>query len=353
MRHLQDRELVAKIEGSRRRLVERLTREFPSLHLSDLRDACETLESDVIAFLVEIAMENAGDLFRMRKSSDGIHLTDDSGAYYQITAARDVKEPSQNIIFLRPASLDKSPEVAQEFRIEIEGYGSCRSILFLYMRRDAYRLNFELIRSWFKGIFEAGYLWFFEVASSVTNFQLADLAQRLYGYSRKYISREKLGVNLWFSVIVNGYGFRLIEPHVARNAFKIIDSHNRTQAHSTNRYVSELLGTYLAESLMLMRRAIDDGACVDVNLGGTEYRKQGSIYALTLTALYGHESFSIYPIFKDNHLRVGAVFPAEARVHIEPILDEIAADLAAICANYQEPSGEALKIFTSSAYMLP
>jgi hypothetical protein len=352
MRHLQDRELIAKIEGSRRRLIDRLTKEFPALSLVKLRDACETLESEVIGFLVDTAFENATELFGMRKGADGIHLLDDRGSYYQITAARSVREPSQNIVFLRPTSLDTTAQVPREFLISIEGFGSCRSISFLYLQQDAYRLNFELIRGWFKGIFEAAYHWFFEVAGSVTNFQLAELANNLYSYSRRYIPKNTLGANLWFSVIVNGYGFRLAEPDVARNAFRIIDTNNRSQAHSTNRYVSELLGTFLDESLMLMRRAIDDGLCVDVDMGGTEYRKEGSIYALTLTALYGHESFSIYPVFKGNPLSVGAVFPTEVRRNIEPILDEIIGDLEAMCSSYREPSGEALKIFTSSAYML-
>jgi hypothetical protein len=352
MRPLRDSNLTAKIEASRRRLVDRLSREFPYLRLSDLRQACETLESELIAFLADIAMDNAPELFSMRKSEDGLHLLDDRSAYYQIVVARSVREPSQNIIFLRPLEYD-NVEQPREFLFDIAGYGSCRSIAFLYVPKDAYRVNFSLVHSWFKGIFESGYHWFFEVAGGVTNYQLADLANRLYGHSRKYIPRETLGANLWFSVIVNGFGFRLAEPHVASNAFRIIDANNRTQAHSTNRYVSELLGTFLPENIMLMRKAIDQGVCVDVNLSGTEYRREGSIYAVTLTALYGHESFTVYPIFKGRDLSVGAVFPTEVRIHVEPILDQLVGDLAAICSNYKEPSGESLKIFTSSAYMIP
>lgn len=352
MRYLPDRELTAKIQASRRRLIELLEHHYPSLRLSNLRSACEAIEAEILTFLVSTMMEYASELFSMHESSDGLHLIDDSGEWYQISTAPNVREPSQVVMFLRPVGF-RTHEQASEFLIDIGGYGSYRSILFLYLRRDGYRVNFSLMRSWFKAVFESGYHWFFEVAGSVANYQLADLANRLYGYTRKYIPLESLGANLWFSVIVNGFGFRLVEPHVARNAFKIIDAHNRSRDHSTNRYVAELLGTFLPESIMLMRRVIDDGFCVDVDLSGTEYRKDGSIYALTLTALYGHESFTVYPIFKGRNLSVGAVFPTESRSHIEPVLDELADDLATMCQCYREPSGEELKIFTSSAYMMP
>jgi hypothetical protein len=224
-------------------------------------------------------------------------------------------------------------ETCREFSIDIDSYGKYAELVVMYPPRVAFGLNYVLIRHWFKTIFESGYHWFFQIAGKTANIRLADLSRRLYEYSKKYIADE-LRSNLWFSAIADGYGFRLIDEQVAKESFKIFKSNNPSLNYSTNRFVSELLSTYLPENIMLMRKAINGGQCIDVDLAEALYKKQGSIYALTMTALYGCESFTVYPIHKGDRLSVGSVFDSKHKSLIQPILDAHKDNLAAICLEH-------------------
>ena len=71
-----------------------------------------------------------------------------------------------------------------------------------------------------------------------------------------------------------------------------------------------------------MNIAAQINQCMDGDMSQAKYKKEGSIYASTMAALYGSESFTIFPIQVSEPLSVFALFPTEHRNIIRPILSQ-------------------------------
>jgi hypothetical protein len=332
MRYLQDSVLVTAIERSKKELIDSLAETYLTVGLSGLRELAERIEDEITGRLLDTIYRNAPLLLSLTPSSDGLHLVGGNGELYKLISSFNITEPKQFIICLQ--SLTGLPEKCGEFYVDIDGYGRYTQVLLLYPARVADGLNNQLIYSWVKAIVETGYLWFVDKAGKITNVDLPDLAADLYAYIRRYLLDEASKTKLWFSAIADGWGFRLIDPSLATQAFAKFKAHNELSAYSTNRYVAELLSTYLPESIMLMRTAIDGGECIDVNLRDAQYTKSGSIYALTMTTLYGCESFTVFPVYKGERLSVGGVFDTENRSMLEPLLGFHKSELVRICREH-------------------
>ena len=335
MRSLPDSELIALVERAKAALIERLNSDCPSVQLANIASISQHVEHILLEELSSNLLVNAETLFGLRASVDKIHLLDRRGCLYRAFCACDVMAPNRLVVHLLAVSESRGKR--RELLIEVGGTGQYREIVLAYPSRLAFTMRYPLIRYWFRSLVEAGYWWYFEQAKRVGNELLSDLASRLYGYARQFLCGSDLCDSLWFSAIWEGVGFRLLNDKVVQKAFSSIKEHNKTDIHSTNRYIAELLATQLPERMMLMRTAIDGGVCVDVDITDAVYRKNGSIYALTMATLYGSQSFSVYPIYRSDRLSVGSVFPTHLRHELQPTLDVHCNELAKVCEGYAEP----------------
>jgi len=341
MEYLPDKYLIEKIESSKKKLIDSLYSEYTSIQLGNLSKIAERIELNIIAYLNIIIFENSKILFKMNPSKDGLHLLSNKGAIYQILSASNIKQHNQLII--RFNNIREYEYQDKEFIVCIESFGKCSEVIVTYPQSIGKGFKIPLIQYWVKQIIEVAYFWFFDTVGTLVNKDLSKLSIRLYDYIVKYIESEEIRKNLWFSAMTDGYGFRLINDELAKQSFNIFKRNlNDSLSYSANRYVSELLSTYLPENIMLMKKAIEKGKCIDVDLKDAVYKEDRAIYALTMSTLYGCDSFTVYPIYKGDKFSVGSVFDTKNKEFIQPFLDVHRENIMKICV---EHSGNIKKIF--------
>jgi hypothetical protein len=158
-------------------------------------------------------------------------------------------------------------------------------------------------------ICESGYAWIRERIEELVASEEVALGARLYRYARTIFPSRKINENLWFAVVSEQWGFRLIDGTVVDRAFDLMKPQALEYGHSTTKLVAELLQTRLPREKLLMQQALTLGQCIDVSLADAQYRQEGSIYASVLSALYGSDAFTIFPIRQEGQFSILALFP--------------------------------------------
>lgn len=342
MPQFPDAEIIRTVERSKRDLLVILNKNHDNIHLTNIPSLAEDVENEIVQHLVSIILKHSEFIFSLKPAPEGPHLLDSSNKVYHLFYGPNVDLPTQFIFKLH--NIPSQNQKMNELVVRISGYGKYSEVLIILPKLLDEKTKYPVLYYWIKEIFEAGYFWFFETVAQIVNEDCENLSKRLYGYVQKYITSEELRKNLWFSAITDGFGFRLLNEHVTKESFRLIQRNLHALDYSANRYVAELLCTYLPEDIMLMKKVFDKNKCIDVNLKDAKYKKEGSIYALTLASLYGCDSFTIYPIYVGEKLSIANVFDTKQRKYIEPILDAHKNSLSEICKEETENVKKILKI---------
>lgn len=243
---------------------------------------------------------------RQGKSSEYILGPHDE--YFELTVVRDVRQPTTLLVTLLPRS--PSPTLGSKTvsrSRQIGGYGQYEKLELVLAQQAAEHVT--LIADVVVAVLESGYTWIKERIDNFVKQQEVALGEKLYAYMRSIFPSEEVAENLWFAVLTEEYGFRLIDPKAADRAYGLMRPHARTYGHSPTQLVAELLQTRLPRETLLMHKALALGQCVDVDLADASYRKEGALYATVLAALYGSDAFTIFPLREDGRFSILALFP--------------------------------------------
>jgi len=310
---------LAIVEGEKARLISELDKLFGNFNLIELPSITEAIEEFLRLHVKNVIVRHSDLLCGCSSCEISSWVVRKNNESYAVATSEDVTNPKIVHLSLSP----RAPGIKKKFRqktITISGYGRYEKIRFFLPR--SLSIDDSLLEELIGTIYEAGYFWATRQIELFLAREEICLADDLYEYLKKIIHSPELQKNLWVACITSSYGFRLIEKDVASNAFQLIDKHSASYGHSTNRLVAELVSTRLPKEGLLMNIAAQINQCMDGDMSQAKYKKEGSIYASTMAALYGSESFTIFPIQVSEPLSVFALFPTEHRNIIRPILSQ-------------------------------
>ncbi|MDA2933465.1 hypothetical protein MYX82_03890 [Acidobacteria bacterium AH-259-D05] len=333
---------IAVIEAEKRKLLTSLDETFGTIGLRDLSVVAEVIEIFLQMNSKEVLSRHAWDICECVHHPNSAYLVHNNREYYEVVIGGSITSKATLLISLNSCS-PHLPRKNKQRTFSIKGFGKYKKVRFFFPQH--LRVNVDLAVGLVRGLYETGYGWIRNQIELLAQRENIALVDDLYNYLRRIFPAKELRKNLWFASITEGYGFRLIERHVAAESFELIDRHAGLYGYSTSRLVSELLSTRLPSEGLLMQIALNLNQCIDGDLSLAKYKKEGSIYAGTMEALYGRESFTIFPVRTGEKLSVFALFPTEDRSSIEPILVEHTAELSEMVVNASPRIERALKIF--------
>lgn len=309
---------ILNIEVTKKSVIDELNNTYSKIDLNNVSSVSELIEENIKLFVTESIKTNSQSIFGFALNDDNL-ICNSSGLPFRVENSIDLK--SYNRIHYRLNPLVEERIRFSSLIISIKGYGRFKEIVFSYPTKLKKSINFIFLHELIKAIYDTSYKWFYNKVINLVNKDLDNLSTNLYGHLKKYIYHDEIRENLWFASVTKGFGFRLLDSDLADSSFKIIEENAYSLNHSTNKYVAELLKTYLPEDILLMRQALKSKKCIDVSLEDAKYKKEGSIYALTLGSLYGCDSFTVYPVYVSSKLNVLALFDTKNKKYIKPILD--------------------------------
>lgn len=326
---------VEFIERVRRHVIGELADTYGRLDLPELAIAAEGVEELVKTEVLRILVDESPILFSARPASAEHCIIAENGVEYHVRLAEDVRDFRTLLISVTAIPERPRPKLQKIAAVRCNESGRFK-LVRVYVAASC-PCKTDLLQRALAVILETAYSWFRGHAERLVT-QHADLVARsLYGYLRTILPSDEARENVWFASVTADWGFRLLAPDVTRSAFGIVDQHAQKYGYSTNRLVAEILTTTLPRDQLLMQQAVREKRCIDANLGEAKYRKEGSIYASALAALYGGDSFTVYPVTTDEKLSVVLLFPTTIRPEFEPLLDNHRADLERLCDEAVSP----------------
>jgi hypothetical protein len=320
--HRSRREIVEEVRSA---ILDDLRPFLSSLSLPKLPDLAEQVEEMARQRLLASIRDFAPQICLSRKAATEGCLVHSDGTVLHYSAADDLEDRQRLGIVFTPVSETK-PRMRQR-QIAIAGPGRYAKVRYFWPHELA--LDFELLTEITRAALETAYSWFKTAVHLTIDHERLSLGQHLYRSLRTVIPDDSLRENLWFATVTDDYGFRLLDPDLAHAAFGLIQPHAPKYGYSVNRLVAELLSTRLPRAKLLMQRAVAENRCVVADLSTAIYRKEGSIYASALAALYGSESFAVSPILTKGPICIVALYPATQQAAIEPLLVRHRSDLEA------------------------
>jgi hypothetical protein len=290
-------------------MLEALDASFGGFQLAELAASVEGLE-ELIEWQCAVRVREMLTAFSDVRSPEGSsYLLGPHDEYFEFTVTSDVRDRGLLLATLLPRS--PSPGLGSDTvsrSRKIQGYGQYQRLELIMAKRVAEHAT--VVADAVVAIVESGYSWIQDRIDKFVRQQEIALGQRLYSYMRSIFPADEASENLWFAVLTESYGFRLIDPQAVDRAYGLMAPHARAYGYSPAQLVAELLQTRLPREKLLMHKALALGQCVDVDLADASYRKEGAIYATVLASLYGSESFTIFPLREDGQFSVLALFPA-------------------------------------------
>jgi hypothetical protein len=323
------------IERVRRHLVGELAKTYGLLDLPQLAIAAEGVEELVKAELLRVFVEESPILFRARPALAEKCIVAENGIEYHIRLAEDVRDFRALLASVTPIPERPKPKFQKISAVKCKETGRFK-LVRLYIATTC-PCDVDLLQQAVATVLDTAYSWFRGRTEDLVAARVDLLARDLYAYLRTMIPNDVARQNVWFASVTTDWGFRLLAPDVARAAFAIIDKHAPKYGYSTNRLVAEVLTTALPRDKLLMQQAVRENKCIDANLKDAKYRKEGSIYASALAALYGGDSFTVYPVTANNKISVVLLFPTTQRAEFESLLTDHLADLQRRCEDALSP----------------
>lgn len=300
------------------KLEEEIRNEFKPLtqiaNIDELSELCSKIENKILSLIICKTQKYGKLLFNKIHMCGFDYLVDTSGNKYLITIADDILDnSSMSICINKNFSKTKATDLTNlDFTINTTGrYHN----IHLIIHKDLIPSNTKIV-DFYKMIFETSYSCFKETVIQYVSNSKVCVAKNIYSYVKSLFTNRDLLKNFWFAIVGQGYGFRLVDLDLTENAFQIINDSIDDYASYTNKLVSELLGTKLPTEKMLMTLAIKHKQTLIGELNKALYTSEGSIYSTTLYALYGSESFVMWPIYIDE-FSVLALYPTEVKTEIE------------------------------------
>lgn len=334
---------TAIIENEKRALQDDLHTQFVAITLLQLPTIAEALESLLIQKIRIVLYRLAPILFNCSQLEPSGYLVAPTGEFYDAAVLPDVQDSSVLLISVLPRPRGRFQRLTQK-TISIGGYGKYRKVRFFFTQELTKDL--DLLIGVVSGLLESGYAWFSNQVEALTASAEIAMVSDLYTKIRSLLANEHLAKNFWFATITAGYGFRLIDPRVARDSFTLIEKSASDYGRSTNRLVAELLATRLPRHGLLMHTSVTLNRCLDLaELSKARYKQTGSIYASAVAALYGTETLTIYPLYVSDQLSVLGLLPAEDRTSIIPVLQYHDHELKQAIENAAERIVTSIQIF--------
>ncbi len=317
------------IENEKRVLLTNLPVYYSDFSLETISSISDTLELYLKEFTTECLRRYSSEFLSLRLAEDEIFFLDDSGNFYEVSLADDVKN-SDCLLIVISVRGNTRQYILEDFDFSLsESFGKYQSFNITYPKK--LRLKPPELQSLITVIFETGYKWFFEKTVDLAKNEENKLGYQLYEFAGTVIHSKTLLNNLWFGSITEGFGFRLLNESVTRESFNIFNRSRNKFKQSVNTFVAELLNTKLPEAQLLMIHAIKEKGPIDANLKEATYAKTDSLYAATLKALYGQNQFTVYPVFESDKICVVGLFETKNKTELIPILERHKAELDEVC----------------------
>lgn len=323
------------IERVRRHLLAELGNTYGLVDLPQLAVAAEGVEEIIKAELLRVLVDESRILFSARPAEAEHCIVAEDGREFHIRLAEDVRDCRVLLTSVTPIPERPRPKFQKIPAVKCRETGRFK-LVRLYVATTC-SCDVDLLQHVVGAILETAYSWFRARTEDLVTARADLLARGLYGYLRTLLPNDDARKNVWFASVTTDWGFRLLAPDVTRAAFTLIDQHAPKYGYSTNRLAAEVLTTALPRDKLLMQQAVRDNRCIDANLKEAKYRKEGSIYASALAALYGGDSFSVCPVSTDEKISVVLLFPTTQRQELEPLLNDHRADLQRKCEDALSP----------------
>ena len=296
----------AVIESERKQIVKGLQESFGQFRLAALSEAVDEIESLIQQHCGQRIRELLVAVSNLRVVPASSYLLGPGDEYFELVVTNDPRKTGVLLVTVLARSPYESQPLTKRVR-RISGYGRYDKVEVLLPR--CITEHATLIVESVVAICESGYAWIRERIEELVASEEVALGARLYRYARTIFPSRKINENLWFAVVSEQWGFRLIDGTVVDRAFDLMKPQALEYGHSTTKLVAELLQTRLPREKLLMQQALTLGQCIDVSLADAQYRQEGSIYASVLSALYGSDAFTIFPIRQEGQFSILALFP--------------------------------------------
>jgi hypothetical protein len=316
------------IEQTKAELNSSLERLFGHSDLPSLVEASEALESFAQMEIIDALVDHATPILGLYRGDSFPILVDSRATAYLINACDDASDRSCLHISIRVAERSSPSLAIRKKTFNVASYGQYRKVKLLWARELEPKV--ELLGALVVMILETCYSWIKDRIDALLGRHANAVSELLYRHVIRLFPKSEMRTNLWLACVTDDKGYRLLDRNVAIDAFDIIAESNKS-AFSTNRLVTELLTTWLPRSKLLMQAAVIEKHCINADLGQAQYLKEGSVYAASLQALYGSDSFTVYPISTGGRIAVVALFPTTLRSTIEPVLDLHREAFAVLC----------------------
>jgi hypothetical protein len=291
----------------------------PRLELSGLIESVASLEEALIEYGRSRVVAILTSVSDLREAADpAVGLVDSRGEFVEVAVSRDPQDPGLLVACVLPRSPGYD-STKFEFSARLLGYGEFQSLLVCVPAR--FEPHAEVLAATLQGVFEGGYLWLRAQLDELVNDLQRRAGERLYRFAAQVLMEPQLVEVLWFASVTERFGFRLVDADAARAALRQMDLNATAFNESAFHLMASLLATRLPREQLLMKRALEMDQPMTVSLKEATYRREGSLYASALTALYGSDAFVIWPIRNDPTISILALYPT-GRVQIGEALDQ-------------------------------
>lgn len=332
----------ALIETIKDDLIQELDTLFGNFNLNETATLAESIESFITIYLGNNLRFYSFDFLSLQSNENRDYLIFENNILTSLNINNDIEDNYLLNIVVTCHGIKEKLKLNEIF-IAIDGYGSIKTVRFLYP--EIIKIDILSTNSLIKNIFEVGYNWFQLKIEELVKYEQISLVTEVYGYIKKIIPSKTLRKHLWFASVTSEYGFRLIEENVAMDLFERINEHSEYFDHSTNRLVAEMLSTRMPKSKVLMQKAIEENKIMDVDIKQAKYTQEGNIYSAAMSSFYGCDSFTIHPILIDKKANIVALYPSNKKSEFEYILSKHIEKLQIICENSTSKIYQVQKLF--------
>jgi hypothetical protein len=308
------------LEGAKTRVTANLPRLYGSTTASELVTALDLIDTTLLHTVTEEVTEYLISTHpnAKRSSQPGVVVCGDS--FFEITTGqRDLVSPSAlAVVVLRV----QGPRHLRLVRAKGRLTGCSRFETITAIIDPELGGCVDAVLGLAQATLDSGYAWLLEFVRTQIRSLESALALKLYGYSRQMLSND-LARWLWFVVIwPQTGGVYLFDRISADAALDALTEERGATSESPAALFGHLLTTAVPFDQMFSRTVIETGECLDVQLVTAAYRDSASGYAVAEDVLYTPKVATLYPVVREGLAFLLAVFPADRRDSILPVLQE-------------------------------
>ena len=327
------RTLNAVVEREKLEFFQILREAYSDLDIEDIAIAASRIENLIQGRLVHSVLSNVETIFCRADISVVGSAFRFERQIYEISAAPDVRKPSDLCVSCIPRGIEVDLQGFFEINVHLHPPGKFKCIKF-YLPKELHNIDEAFLNELSNGLFAVGYRWLIDAIARAISKAAANTKESLYQFVRVMISDDQYLDGVWFSALVSeGKDAKkdivVLDDIAARLSMRAAEE----AAHRLGQNAASIVTQMMTEVVDFEDSVISDiedrTAPFEIDLSEDQYYQKDATFNLALRGVWG-KSVICYPIISSGNFRLVAFYKPENAPVLQPFFDMHRAHLEAI-----------------------